>query len=109
MQVVLLVLGMFMGATAIIMITAPMFMPIVRTLGFDPVWFGVLFLLNLEMGSTTPPYGMGLFTMKAVAPPDVTMADIYTNALPFLYCDAVVMALIIAFPVLAQFLPKLML
>ena len=108
MQVVLLFLGMFIGPVAIIMITLPLFMPMILAMGSDPVWFGVIFLLNLEMGTTTPPYGMSLFVMKGVAPADTTMGDIYRAALPFLACDLVAMILLIAFPAIALWLPGLM-
>jgi len=108
MQVVLLILGMFMSVVAVMMITTPIFMPVVYALGFDPVWFVVIFLLNMEMGQTTPPFGLSLFVMKGVAPPDTTMGDIYRAAMPFLYCDLIAMALIIAFPAVALWLPGLM-
>ena len=108
-QIILLFLGMFMSAVPIMMITIPMFVPIIITLGFSPVWFAVLFLLNIEMGTTTPPFGLSLFVMKSVAPPDTTIGDIYRAALPFLLCDAVAMALIIIFPVIALWLPNIML
>ena len=108
MQVVVLILGMFMSVVGIMMITLPIFVPVVITLGFDPIWFAVMFLLNIEMATTTPPYGMSLFVMKGVAPPGTTMGDIYRAALPFLYCDLIAMALIMAFPALALWLPELM-
>ena len=81
---------------------------VIVTLGFDQVWFGVIFLLNMEMSSTSPPFGLSLFVMKGVVSPDTTMSDIYRAALPFLYCDLIVMVLIIAFPVIALWLPGLM-
>ncbi|MFC1980506.1 TRAP transporter large permease subunit [Chloroflexota bacterium] len=108
MQVVLLFLGMFMNVAAIMMITLPIFTPVILNLGFDPVWFAVIFLLNIEMATTTPPFGMSLFVMKGVAPSDTTMGDIYRAALPFLGCDLIVMVLIIAFPMLALWLPSIM-
>ena len=108
MQIILLVLGMFMDTVAVMMITVPLYLPIVHTLGFDPTWFAVIFLLNLEMAVTTPPFGVALFVMKGVAPPDTTMGDIYKAGLPFLGCDVIAMALIIAFPVIALWLPALM-
>ncbi len=104
---VILILGTFMEVGAIIMVAVPLFIPIVRTLGFDPVWFAVIFLLNLEMATTTPPFGLSLFVMKGVAPSDTTMGDIYKAGLPFLACDAIAMALIIAFPAIALGLPAL--
>ena len=90
------------------MITLPVFVPTIVVLGFDPVWFAVLVLLNIEMAMTTPPFGINLFVMKGVAPRDTTMGDIYRAALPFLGCDLVAMALIIAFPAVALWLPGLM-
>ena len=108
MQVLVLLMGMFMDVGAIIMITIPLYMPVILALGFDPVWFAVIMLLNIEMATTTPPFGLSLFVMKGVAPPDTTMGDIYRAALPFLYCDAIAMALIMAFPAIALWLPGLM-
>lgn len=97
-----------MEVVAIMMITLPVFVPTIVVLGFDPVWFAVLILLNIEMAMTTPPFGINLFVMKGVAPRDTTMGDIYRAALPFLGCDLVAMALIIAFPAVALWLPGLM-
>ena len=108
MQVIILFLGGFMEVVAIMMITLPIFVPTIIVLGFDPVWFAVLVLLNIEMAMTTPPFGINLFVMKGVAPSDTTMGDIYRAALPFLGCDAVAMALIIVFPAVALWLPGLM-
>jgi tripartite ATP-independent transporter DctM subunit len=108
MQLIILFLGGFMDVVAIMMITLPTFVPVILTLGFDPVWFAVIFLLNIEMAGTSPPFGLGLFVMKGVAPPDTTMGDIYRAALPFLGCDLIAMALIMAFPELALWLPRLM-
>lgn len=105
---VLILLGMFMGVVPIMMITVPILMPVVTELGFDPLWFAVIFLLNMEMSTTSPPFGLSLFVMKSVAPPDTTMASIYRAALPFLYLDVLAMALIIAFPALALWLPSTM-
>jgi len=108
MQVVLLFLGMFMSVVAMMLITLPIFVPIVCGLGFDEVWFAVIFLLNIEMAMTSPPFGMSLFVMKSAAPPDTTLEDCYRAALPFLFCDLIVMALIIAFPAIVLWLPGLM-
>jgi len=108
MQIVLLFMGMFMSVVGIMMITLPIFVPVVNALGFSLVWFAVIYLLNMEMATTTPPFGLSLFVMKGVTPPTTTMGDIYRAALPFLYCDAIAMTLIIAFPALALWLPGLM-
>lgn len=108
MQFVTLLMGCFLESGSIIMITFPIFMPIVYASGFDPIWFAALMLLNLEMGLTTPPFGVNLFVMKGVAPPDTTTRDIYMATLPFLGCDLIVMMLMIAFPSLALWLPHMM-
>jgi len=83
-------------------------MPIIRDLGFNPLWFGAIMLLNMEMATISPPFGLVLFVMKGVAPEDTSMGDIYKAALPFLACDAVAMGLIMLFPSLALYLPGLM-
>ena len=108
MLLVIMLLGMFVNLTAIMMITLPLFMPIVNALDFNPVWFAIIMMLSLEMATTTPPFGMVLFTMKGVAPPGTTMRDIYKAALPFLGCDLIVLILLIAFPAVALWLPALM-
>jgi len=108
MQFLLLILGTFMTTVGIIMVTMPVFMPIVTALGINPLWFGVLVLINMEMGAVTPPVGMMLFVMKGVSPPGTTMADVYKAAIPFFACDLVAMAVIITFPVLALWLPGFM-
>jgi tripartite ATP-independent transporter DctM subunit len=108
MQVIVLIMGGFMSLVAIMMITLPIFVPVITALGYDPVWFATIFLLNIEMALTTPPLGMNLYVMKTAATPDTKMRDIVTAAVPFLVCDAVAMGLIIAFPAIALWLPKMM-
>lgn len=108
MQVIVLFMGMFMDAISIMMIAIPLFMPVVRILGFDDVWFAVLIMVNIEVAQISPPFGMCLFTMKAVAPPDTTMEDVYRAALPFIYLILIAMALIIVFPLIALWLPGVM-
>jgi len=108
MQIVVLIMGMFMEGISIMMVTLPIYMPIVHILGFNPLWFVAVMLLNLEMGSTTPPFGMMLFVMKGVAPPNTTMGDIYKAGVPFLACDITVMALMMVFPQIALWLPSIM-
>ncbi len=108
MQIILLVLGTFMDVVAMMLVTLPLYMPVILSLGFDPVWFAVIILLNLEMADVSPPFGLGLFVMKGVSSPDTTMGDIYRSVLPFLGCDLIAMILIIAFPALALWLPGLM-
>jgi tripartite ATP-independent transporter DctM subunit len=108
MQVVLLLLGMFMNAQSIMMITLPIFMPVVTALEFEPVWFAVIYLLNMEMASTTPPFGLALFVMKGVSSKGTTMLDISRAAIPFLLLDVLAMALIIIFPGIALWLVQSM-
>jgi TRAP-type mannitol/chloroaromatic compound transport system permease large subunit len=101
-------MGMFMEPLSIMMVTLPIFLPIVKALGYEVLWFATVMLLNMEMAGTSPPFGLNLFVMKGVAPPDTTMGDIYRAALPFLLCDLVAMAIIMIFPSLVLFLPNLM-
>jgi len=109
MQIVILILGGFISGVPLMMITLPVFMPVVLKLGYDPIWFSVLFLINAEMAQTTPPHGILLYVMKGVASPDTTIGQIIRAAVPFLVCDAIAMALIMLIPGLALWLPKLML
>jgi tripartite ATP-independent transporter DctM subunit len=108
MQLVILFLGCFMDVVSIMMITLPIFVPVVESLEFNPVWFAVIFLINIEVAGISPPFGLSLFVMKGVAPPHNTMGDIYRAALPFCGLSLVAMALIMAFPALALWLPGLM-
>lgn len=107
-QIVLILVGMVMSVMAVLMVAIPMFMPVITAMGFDPVWFLVILLLNVEMATTSPPYGLSLFVMKNVAPIGTKMGDIYRAGLPFLGCDAIVMALLIAFPPVTLWLPSIM-
>ena len=104
MQLIVLVLGTFIEQISIMLITLPIYIPIVQALGFDVIWFGVLMLINLQMALTTPPFGMLLFVMKGVAPANTTMREIYMSAIPFLLCDTVAMALVLIFPEITDFL-----
>jgi len=108
MQMIILALGTSMELVSIMMLTLPIFMPIVHAVGFNPIWFGIIMLLNLEMGAASPPFGMMLFVMKGVAPSDTTMGDIYRAVIPFLCIDLIVMAMIMAFPSLALWLPGML-
>ncbi len=107
MLVIALVLGSFMDPISVMMIVLPFFMPLVRSLGFDLVWFGVLLLVVLEVGFLTPPVGMLLFVMKGVAPPDTRMGDIIRAALPFVVLQLLAVAIIILWPGIATILPAL--
>ncbi len=101
MFAVLLLLGMFMEQISMMLLTVPIFFPLAQTLGFDPIWFGLIMLLALEISFTTPPFGLLLFVMKGVAPQGTTMRTIYTSAFPFIGCSLLLVALLVAFPGLA--------
>ena len=109
MQSIFFVLGMFFDPTGIVLLTTPIFFPVVETLGFDPLWFGVLFIINMEMGYLTPPFGFNLFYMKAVAPPSVTMLDIYKSSTPFVALQMLGLVICMIFPSIITWLPNLML
>ncbi|MFC2067601.1 TRAP transporter large permease subunit [Chloroflexota bacterium] len=108
MLLMVVVMGMFMDAASIIMISVPLFMPVVHSLGFNTVWLAVLLLICIETGVTTPPFGTSLFVMKGVAPAGTKMGDIIRSGLPFLGCDLTAIALIILFPVIALWLPGIL-
>ncbi len=108
MQLVVIMLGMFIEQTSIVMVTIPIFMPIVGAMGWDPIWFGAIMMLNLEMATISPPFGLSLFVMKGIASRGTTMMDVYRAALPFVALNLIVMALMIAFPAIVLWLPGLM-
>ncbi|WP_112320959.1 TRAP transporter large permease [Oceanibium sediminis] len=91
-------LGMFMGPLPIMLITLPIFIPVIREFGFDPIWFAAMYLVAIETGSTSPPLGGALFVMKAVAPKGTTMNDIYRAAVPFILCDLAAILILFWFP-----------
>jgi tripartite ATP-independent transporter DctM subunit len=98
MQVVLLVLGCFMDSAAIILLSMPIFVPAIISLGFDPIWFGAISVLNIEVGLITPPFGVALYTMKAVAPDKYTMRDIMESTAPFVFLQVIAIGLCMIFP-----------
>ena len=108
MLVILIVMGCFLDPGAITMVTIPIFIPMVDALGFDTLWFGILFVIIMEMGYLTPPFGMNLFVMKGVVPEGITMGDIYRSITPFVALQAVGLIIIMLFPQLATWLPSLM-
>ncbi len=106
MQLILMVMGAFMEPLSILMITIPIFMPIVKAMHINPLWFSVLMLINMEMATITPPFGLVLFTMKAVAP-NYTMEDVYKASFPFVILDVASIVILMLFPALILFLPGL--
>ncbi|MFN6268752.1 MAG: TRAP transporter large permease subunit, partial [Alphaproteobacteria bacterium] len=108
MNIILFVMGMFFDPTGIVLLTAPIFFPIVVSLGFDPLWFAIIFVINMELAYLTPPFGFNLFYMKAVVPPGITMMDIYKSQTPFVLLMLLGMALCMIFPSIITWLPSLM-
>lgn len=108
MQVVGLILGCFMDQASIIIITVPIFMPIVSQLGFNPLWFSLVYTINMIVGYLTPPFGAALFYTKAIVPPDVTMSDIYRSATPYVLLMVIVLIIGFVWPPLLTWLPSLM-
>ena len=106
MQFSFFVLGCFLDDTAILFLTIPLYLPIVVKLGFDPIWFGTLFVINMQMAFITPPYGLNLFYMKGVVPKDITMLDLYKSVVPFVIIQAIGLIIVMAFPQIALWLPN---
>ena len=90
-QLSFFILGMFMDDIAILFMCMPIYIPIIVGLGLDPVWFGILFVVNMQMAYITPPYGLNLFYMKAVAPKEIKLHDIYWGAVPFILIQALLL------------------
>jgi tripartite ATP-independent transporter DctM subunit len=109
MLAVLLVLGCFIDQVSMMLICLPFFMPLVSLYGFDPVWFGVLFLICMQLGLLTPPFGMLLFTMKSVAPREITMRQVWNAVTPYVVMGLLALGAVIAVPALATWLPNALL
>ncbi|GAB5467494.1 MAG: TRAP transporter large permease subunit [Rhodospirillales bacterium] len=107
MMAILLCLGMVLDTVGIMLLTLPIFVPIADSLGFDPVWFGILFIINMEIGFLTPPFGYNLFYLRGVAPAGVTMADIYRSIVPFILLMLLAMVILVALPEIVLLLPDL--
>jgi len=105
-SVVMILLGMFMDPVSIMLITLPVLIPISQTMGYDPVWFGLIILLLLEVSFTTPPFGLLLFVMQGVAPPGTRLGEVAMAALPYIACAFLLIALLVIFPGLATWLPN---
>jgi tripartite ATP-independent transporter DctM subunit len=107
MMLILIFLGIFVDQVSMMMITLPIFMPVVQALQIDLVWFGVLFLICMQLGLLLPPHGLLLMTMKGVAPPQVTMLHIFRAVTPFVAMSLVLLALVFLVPAVATWLPAL--
>ncbi len=104
-QIVIFFLAMVLDPAGIMMITVPIFIPFVVAHGFDPLWFGILFVINMEIGYMTPPFGFNLFYLKGIVPPGVTMGDIYRSVIPFTIVESTGLAIVMIFPKIATWLP----
>lgn len=107
MLLLLIFLGIFVDQVSMMLITLPVFMPIVQRLDIDLIWFGILYLICMQLGLLLPPHGLLLMTMKGVAPPQVTMGDIFRAVVPYIVMSLLLLALLIAFPAIATWLPAL--
>jgi TRAP-type C4-dicarboxylate transport system permease large subunit len=106
MMMLLIFLGIFVDQVSMMLITLPVFMPLVQQLGIEPIWFGVLYLICMQLGLLLPPHGLLLMTMKGVAPPEVTMSHIFQAVLPYIAMSLILLAAIIMFPAIATWLPN---
>jgi len=109
MQLTYLLMGTFLDDTAMLVIVAPLYIPLVAALGFDLVWYGVLYTITCQIAYMTPPFGYNLFLMRAMAPPEVTLADIYRSIIPFIGVMICALALVMIFPQIALWLPGVVL
>jgi TRAP-type C4-dicarboxylate transport system permease large subunit len=106
-NILLLILGCFIPPAAVLLMVAPMLLPVVTGLGFDPVWFAVICTVNLEIGLVTPPVGLNLYIVKSIAP-DVPLSHVLWGVFPFLVIEAIVIILVCIFPEIALWLPNKM-
>jgi TRAP-type mannitol/chloroaromatic compound transport system permease large subunit len=101
-----IVMGAFLDDTAMLVIVAPLFIPMVSALGYSPIWFGVLYTITCQIAYISPPFGYNLFLMKAMSPPEISLQDIYASIIPFALIMVFCLILLIIFPQLALFLPQ---
>jgi tripartite ATP-independent transporter DctM subunit len=106
MQLTYIVMGTFLDDTAMLIIVAPLYVPLVITLGFNPIWYGILYTITCQIAYMTPPFGYNLFLMRAMAPKEVTLIDIYRSIIPFVLIMLLGLALVITFPEIALWLPN---
>ena len=106
MQLSFLLMGTFLDDTAMLVIVAPLYVPLVGSMGFDLIWYGVLYTITTQVAYMTPPFGYNLFLMRAMAPDDVSLGDIYRSIVPFVLVMIVALALVMAFPQIALWLPE---
>jgi tripartite ATP-independent transporter DctM subunit len=105
MQLSFLLMGTFLDDTAMLVIVAPLYVPLVKALGFDLVWYGVLYTITCQIAYMTPPFGYNLFLMKAMAPPSISIIDIYRSVIPFVFVMVLALIMVMVFPEIALWLP----
>ncbi len=101
-----IILGMFLDDTAMLVIVAPLYIPLVKLMGFDLIWFGILYTITCQIAYIVPPFGYNLFLMRAMAPPEITIVDIYRSIIPFFFLMVLSMIIIMVFPDIAMWLPE---
>ena len=106
MQLSYILMGMFLDDTAMLVIVAPLYVPLIIALGFNPIWYGVLYTITCQIAYMTPPFGYNLFLMRAMAPKEITLQDIYRSILPFVLIMVIGLAIVMAFPEIATYLPE---
>jgi TRAP-type C4-dicarboxylate transport system permease large subunit len=107
MMFILLILGCFVDQVSMVMITVPLFIPVAHAVGIDLIWLGVIYLITMEMGFLTPPFGLLLFVMKGIAPDHIKMTTVYRAAMPFVLIELFVLFMVVAFPAIGLWLPSL--
>ena len=108
LNIMYIIMGCFMDPASIILITAPIVIPIIQNLGFDLIWFGIVYVVNMEMGNVTPPFGFNLYVLKGIVPKDVSLDDIIRGSLPFIVVQSAALALVMIFPQIILWLPSKM-
>jgi TRAP-type mannitol/chloroaromatic compound transport system permease large subunit len=106
MQLSFILMGTFLDDTAMLVIVAPLYVPLVQSMGFDLIWYGVLYTITTQIAYMTPPFGYNLFLMRAMAPPEVTLSDIYRSIVPFVAVMVLALAIVMMFPGIALWLPE---
>ena len=108
MMLIWIILGCFIDWIGILLLTAPIFVPVASALGFDLVWLGVLFCMNMQISYVSPPFGPAAFYLKGVVPPDISLGDIFRSILPYMVLQLIALGLVLSFPQIALWLPSTM-
>jgi TRAP-type mannitol/chloroaromatic compound transport system permease large subunit len=106
MLISFIIMGSFLDDTAMLVIVAPLYIPLVIKLGFNPIWFGILYTVTCQIAYITPPFGYNLFLMRAMAPPDITLTDIYRSIIPFFFLMVISLIILMAFPQITLWVPQ---